>query len=173
MVDLGFLSGGSSTPKALAPTYYLINISKNLYVNEEILAQREGLHPLRSPPPPPDPPPITPRQLINVLSISCVLGATSLKTRFEHVKLSINIGPCLKQVNYTVIKMCILQALIVVSFNSGVNKKVLLRERKRHTACRVASTWCVDPVGGYPPFRTWDGGTQGIQAWGLVHFLDR
>ena len=34
--------------------------------------------------------------------------------------------------------------------NSNVNKKVLLRERKRHTACHVASTRCaaLSPVGG-------------------------
>ena len=35
------------------------------------------------------------------------------------------------------------------------NKKVLLRERKRHTARHVASTRCVVPVGGYLP---WVGG---------------
>ena len=50
------------------------------------------------------------------------------------------------------------------------NKKVLLRERKRHTAHRVASTCCAVPVGGTPcpdlgsdldvgylPFRSWMG----------------
>ena len=44
------------------------------------------------------------------------------------------------------------------SFNHFSNKKVLLRERKRHTACRVVSTSSVvitgyppgDPAGGYP-----------------------
>ena len=50
------------------------------------------------------------------------------------------------------------------------NKKVLLRKRKRHTACRVVSTPCVVltgyPPAGYPPILTWprgvpcQGGTQ-------------
>ena len=39
---------------------------------------------------------------------------------------------------------------------SNVNKKVLLRERKRHTACRVVSTPSV--VLWVPPVLTWPGG---------------
>ena len=41
------------------------------------------------------------------------------------------------------------------------NKQVLLRERKRHTACCVASTCYAVPVGGNPPSLdlTWTGGT--------------
>ena len=45
-----------------------------------------------------------------------------------------------------------------------INKKVLLRERKRHTARRVVSTLYVvltgyPPPAGYPPVLTWPGGT--------------
>ena len=43
--------------------------------------------------------------------------------------------------------------LAKVDFSKKIsNKKVLLRERKRHTACRVVSTPCV-VLTGYPPGR--------------------
>ena len=62
-----------------------------------------------------------------------------------------------------------------------IHKKVLLRERKRHTACRVASANYValivgvpHPVlvGGYPPptIQTWDGYPP-VQTWDGVHPL--
>ena len=50
------------------------------------------------------------------------------------------------------------------------NKKVLLHERKRHTACRVASTGYAGLMGGtlgYPPTWTWRGGTPHHQLDGI------
>ena len=55
--------------------------------------------------------------------------------------------------------------------NAQINKKVLLRERKRHTACRVASTPYVVLTGypppGYPPSRVppWLGTPQQGTPW--------
>ena len=79
------------------------------------------------------------------------------------------------------------------------NKKVILRERKRHTARRIASTHCAalsnpDLVGGYPvpgqggtpsragqgvphpryrgyPIQTWSGGTPGTPPTGMGYPL--
>ena len=45
-------------------------------------------------------------------------------------------------------------------------KKVLLRERKSRTACRVVSTPSV-VLTGYPPILTWPGGMGGYPAGGL------
>ena len=48
-------------------------------------------------------------------------------------------------VHYVVISMCTVSgaALIpTVSVKTSANKKVLLQDRKRHTACRVASACC-------------------------------
>ena len=42
------------------------------------------------------------------------------------------------------------------SYQFNLNKKVLLRERKRHTARRVASPRYAVPVGGTPPPPSWD-----------------
>ena len=42
-----------------------------------------------------------------------------------------------------------------------INKKVLLRERKRHTAFRVASARFADGGGRVPPIQSWTGGTPG------------
>ena len=66
------------------------------------------------------------------------------------------------------------------SLKSGVNKKVLLRERKRHTARCVANTPYVvltgyPPPGGTwsgtppppPPGGTWSGGVPGQVPWGV------
>ena len=50
--------------------------------------------------------------------------------------------------------------------NKSLNKKVLLRERKRHTARRVVSTPSVVltgyPLAGYPPILTW---LRGYPTW--------
>ena len=55
------------------------------------------------------------------------------------------------------------------------NKKVLLRERKRHTARRIASTCYAalshpDLVGRYP-IQTWSGGTPSRPGWGVPWVL--
>ena len=52
MADPGFPRGGALTPKGGAPTYYLVNFSRKLHKNEEILGQG-GARPSR---PPLDPP---------------------------------------------------------------------------------------------------------------------
>ena len=56
--------------------------------------------------------------------------------------------------------------ILLLNINT-INKKVLLRERKRHTARRVASTPYVvltgyPPPAGYPPILTWPGG---VPTW--------
>ena len=58
---------------------------------------------------------------------------------------------------------CVLALYIRVTFDNSDHKKVLLRERKRHTARRVVSTPSVvlpgyPPPAGYPPILTWPGG---------------
>ena len=45
-----------------------------------------------------------------------------------------------------------------------VNKKVLLCERKRHTACRVASARYADPSGGGTPSQVWGGTLSQVQG---------
>ena len=53
VVDPGFPRGGGANPKGGAPTYYLVNFSRKLHENEEILGQRGGA---RDACPPLDPP---------------------------------------------------------------------------------------------------------------------
>ena len=52
VADPGFPRGGGANPKGGVPTYYLVNFSRKLHENEEILG-RGGVHPSR---PPLDPP---------------------------------------------------------------------------------------------------------------------
>ena len=44
-----FPEEGALTPKGGAPTYYLVNFSRKLHENEEILGQRGGARPSRPP----------------------------------------------------------------------------------------------------------------------------
>ena len=69
------------------------------------------------------------------------------------------------QEDFLVLKSKISQTLKFVSCSFGIftkqlkvinNKKVLLRERKRHTTCHVLSTPSV-VTPGYPPILTWGG----------------
>ena len=52
---------------------------------------------------------------------------------------------------------------LFINNGNNKNKKILLRERKRHTARRVASTRYAVPVGGTPTWEDvppiWEGGT--------------
>ena len=53
----------------------------------------------------------------------------------------------------------------LMSTKKFINKKVLLRERKRHTARRVVTIPSV-VLTGYPPILTWPGG---YPAWGVPY----
>ena len=50
VADLGFPRGGCANPRGGASTYYLINFSRKLHENEEILVQRWGHASLALPP---------------------------------------------------------------------------------------------------------------------------
>ena len=48
VADPGFPRGGGANPRGGAPTYYLVNFSRKLHENEEILSRGGRAPPLRS-----------------------------------------------------------------------------------------------------------------------------